>query len=457
MSEAKRFNEGKPSLSYILQFVKPIEALARIMELGAIKYDDGNWRKGGKPDSEYLNSMMRHLTEWIHGDVYDKDSGCSHLGHAIWNMLALHELNHPDEIMDDELFKERCAYWKAKKEEKAEKTLEVKKTRRTAGARKWLKDSEYRTLSAVGNKGECPTIEKMGEVLKAGFMEGNCDDKVPNMLQSGSVINKDKAGKYMKELVSMNDENPSLSDADLDAKDKILVDGLADIVAETTVAPADYFVKDVPHPVFCACDVCMDGPRKMEFKNTWGLPAIEVFNEAGEKRAEEICGIKLADVSEEVKIENLLKGAPVTVNFVGSGIREKGYSLPGYQTLGVVSSVNTFDTLATLPPMSEDELVDALYTNEDMHSRAKGELAIKKARRKALAESEAEITFSIRDLQQCESFLELKRKYILPALHKQAESCTLEWIRAHDSYYQHLMDVDRTETLKEDAAEKETS
>jgi hypothetical protein len=117
MSEALRFNEGKPSLSYILQFVNPIKAVARIMEFGATKYEDGNWRKGGKPDREYLDSMMRHITSWLGGEVYDTDSGCSHLGHAIWNLLALHELNHPDEIMDDEVFKKQCEYWKRKKAE----------------------------------------------------------------------------------------------------------------------------------------------------------------------------------------------------------------------------------------------------------------------------------------------------------------------------------------------------
>jgi hypothetical protein len=117
MSGALRFNEGKPSLAYILQFANPIKAIARIMEFGAMKYADGNWRKGGKPDREYLDSMMRHLTDWAHGEKYDNDSGCSHLGHAIWNLMALHELNHPDEIIDDEVFKRQCAYWKAKKEE----------------------------------------------------------------------------------------------------------------------------------------------------------------------------------------------------------------------------------------------------------------------------------------------------------------------------------------------------
>jgi hypothetical protein len=124
MSEALRFNEGKPSLAYILQFANPIKAIARIMEFGATKYADGNWRKGGKPDREYLDSMMRHLTDWVHGEKYDKDSGCSHLGHAIWNLMALHELNHPDEIIDDEVFKRQCAHWKAKKEKRPEEGLQ---------------------------------------------------------------------------------------------------------------------------------------------------------------------------------------------------------------------------------------------------------------------------------------------------------------------------------------------
>lgn len=111
---AKRFNQGKPNLSYFLKFVNPMKAIARIMEFGAIKYEEDNWKLGGKPDREYLDSMMRHLTAWMEGELYDQDSGCSHLGHAIWNLLALHELNHSDEIIDEELFNKQCEHWKNK-------------------------------------------------------------------------------------------------------------------------------------------------------------------------------------------------------------------------------------------------------------------------------------------------------------------------------------------------------
>jgi hypothetical protein len=118
--KALRLNTNKPKLSYILLFPHVLQALARIMEFGGIKYEDGNWKLGGKPDQEYQDSGMRHLTKWINGEKFDEDSGCSHLGHAIWNFMALLELNHPDEIIDEKVFKEQCEYWTAKKAEKAE-------------------------------------------------------------------------------------------------------------------------------------------------------------------------------------------------------------------------------------------------------------------------------------------------------------------------------------------------
>jgi hypothetical protein len=145
----------------------------------------------------------------------------------------------------------------------------------------------------MGCNSESPTIEKMHKVLKAGLIEAadpgelsipadHCDDSPP--LQENVVLATIEPADWQKQ-----------------------------VIAES--------IEDAPHPVFCACDVCMEKPPgQVEFKNSWAMPAIEVFTEAGEKRAEEICGVKLADVSEEVKTKNLLKGAPITVNFVGSGV-----------------------------------------------------------------------------------------------------------------------------------------
>ncbi len=118
---AERFNTGKPMLSYFRRsFSRAIEAVARVKEFGANKYGDDNWRHGGKPDSEYLDSMDRHLDAFLSGEIYDQDSGCHHLGHAIWNLCALMELNHNNlAVINQQVFQERMAYWAKKRQEKA--------------------------------------------------------------------------------------------------------------------------------------------------------------------------------------------------------------------------------------------------------------------------------------------------------------------------------------------------
>lgn len=115
--QAARRNSGKPKLAYMLQFPTVMKVMARIMEFGSCKYEDGNWKLGGKPDEEYLSSMLRHLVEFEHAEPYDDDSGCFHLGHAIWNLCALLELNYKDQVIDEEKFKAQCDYWLKKKEE----------------------------------------------------------------------------------------------------------------------------------------------------------------------------------------------------------------------------------------------------------------------------------------------------------------------------------------------------
>lgn len=114
--KALRHNTGKSPMGYIFEFPAVLEVIGRVMEFGAAKYGDGNWRKGGKDDKEYWDCLTRHLAKIKQGEVYDKDSGCAHLGHAIWNLMALMELNHPDEIFNEEVFRAQCEYWRKKRE-----------------------------------------------------------------------------------------------------------------------------------------------------------------------------------------------------------------------------------------------------------------------------------------------------------------------------------------------------
>jgi len=100
---AKRFNSEKPELGYILHFPASLISLARIMEYGAHKYEPMNWAKGGKPDEEYLDACIRHLVAWKNSHI-DQESGCNHLGHAIWNLMALLDLNYKEEAFDFSIF-----------------------------------------------------------------------------------------------------------------------------------------------------------------------------------------------------------------------------------------------------------------------------------------------------------------------------------------------------------------
>lgn len=123
--EALRFNEGKPKLGYFARsFPWMQECVARVKEFGANKYEDGNWRLGAKPDEEYLDSLARHMAYFLGGEFYDDDSGCAHLGHAVWNLCALAELNYGNmPTIDEKKFRERMAYWAEKKAETTGKVV----------------------------------------------------------------------------------------------------------------------------------------------------------------------------------------------------------------------------------------------------------------------------------------------------------------------------------------------
>lgn len=110
---AARDNSGKPQMGFVLDFPIAMEALCRVKELGAVKYERDNWKKGGKPDAEYYDAAMRHLFAAKRGELCADDSGCLHLAHAAWNILALIELNVKVSNNPD-LFDRMVAKWAEK-------------------------------------------------------------------------------------------------------------------------------------------------------------------------------------------------------------------------------------------------------------------------------------------------------------------------------------------------------
>ncbi len=67
-----------------------LRELGRVYTWGATKYQDRNWEKG-IPWTRMFASAMRHLTAWMLGEDYDKESGIHHLAHAAWNVLGILE------------------------------------------------------------------------------------------------------------------------------------------------------------------------------------------------------------------------------------------------------------------------------------------------------------------------------------------------------------------------------
>ena len=93
---ADRHNDGKPEMSYVLQGPKGLAGLAKVLEFGGRKYDRGNWLKGF-PDTSLIDSMMRHLTAYISGEVLDPESGLPHIDHIHANAKFLAEHGDRDE------------------------------------------------------------------------------------------------------------------------------------------------------------------------------------------------------------------------------------------------------------------------------------------------------------------------------------------------------------------------
>lgn len=87
MSEFKKNDEGKPEYEML-----PLELLSgvnKILQYGAKKYSVNNWKKQDFQMSRAYNALLRHMIAFWNGEDKDKESGLSHLDHAMCNLLFL--------------------------------------------------------------------------------------------------------------------------------------------------------------------------------------------------------------------------------------------------------------------------------------------------------------------------------------------------------------------------------
>ena len=107
-----RENAGK--LRWSLVDFDALEPMVRVLEFGANKYADHNWKKGQKT-TELTESLMRHLTAYLKGEDNDPESGLPHVGHIMCNAMFLSYMHKYKKSMDtrfrDPAKQECCGQW----------------------------------------------------------------------------------------------------------------------------------------------------------------------------------------------------------------------------------------------------------------------------------------------------------------------------------------------------------
>lgn len=85
-----RYNDNKPK--WALVDFDALEDMVRVLEVGSEKYYVDNWKNGLKT-TEVIESLLRHVFAYLHGEDNDKETGLPHTAHIMCNAMFL-SYNH---------------------------------------------------------------------------------------------------------------------------------------------------------------------------------------------------------------------------------------------------------------------------------------------------------------------------------------------------------------------------
>lgn len=88
MSEPGHKHDAGKARFDLLPFAA-LEEVVRVLEFGAAKYSEGNWRFVENARIRYLAAALRHVSAWSRGQRNDPESGRHHLAHAACCVLFL--------------------------------------------------------------------------------------------------------------------------------------------------------------------------------------------------------------------------------------------------------------------------------------------------------------------------------------------------------------------------------
>lgn len=77
----QKFDNQKPRMSLLPKGA--LNAVIRVLEFGASKYQEDNWMNVPNAKTRYYDAMHRHIDAWWQGETKDQETGEHHLAHAI--------------------------------------------------------------------------------------------------------------------------------------------------------------------------------------------------------------------------------------------------------------------------------------------------------------------------------------------------------------------------------------
>ena len=85
--EGKKFDAGK--LRHSLIPPGALNEIIAVLEHGASKYGEHNWKHVDDAHTRYYDAAHRHLAAWWGGGWIDEESECHHLAHAVCCLIFL--------------------------------------------------------------------------------------------------------------------------------------------------------------------------------------------------------------------------------------------------------------------------------------------------------------------------------------------------------------------------------
>lgn len=94
MTEGRKDDTGKRRWQLLRKgCVHALEAVIKVLEYGAKKYGDDNWKLVEQAEVRYRDALDRHLADLDKGIIYDPDTGEHQYAHVATNALFLLELH----------------------------------------------------------------------------------------------------------------------------------------------------------------------------------------------------------------------------------------------------------------------------------------------------------------------------------------------------------------------------